>query len=178
MTTFKAPSQKHNPEDPFRFLIPNSIFNQLINLCAEDSPDCPKIGGYLLGQRYSSYIIIDRIQRLDSSAGFHVPPKSWMKLKKRNIYTIREIKAEKVGKDKKPITVVYPFHTHPSGDLTLHEIDRKILEYYGSGVIVICTKDDVHGWSYKRPEQGKKSKGYGELRFEIFEDVPISPSMQ
>jgi proteasome lid subunit RPN8/RPN11 len=93
----------------------------------------------------------------------HERPKSWMKMKKGKIKTTRKLKEED-GYD-----IIWQFHTHPSGDTELHEIDLKILNYLSMGVMVLITDKEILGWFYDK--RSTKKPIIEKMIFEVIDDL-------
>lgn len=157
-----------------RYLLPRVLFEKLLALSPPCTPESAPVGGFIFAQFTAPFVIVDSFETVDPNRKYHDRPKAWLQLKRRNIRMLREFKATKMGHNQKPITTVYPFHTHPNGDRKLDLIDQKILEYFGSGVMVICTPTEVVGWYYRCLEiNGRRKKEWILMTFEIIEEVEI-----
>lgn len=151
----------------FRFLIPESIFNDIVKDCTESEFI---LNGWMFADRKENFAVVTGYQIVKSKSKNkeHVRPKSWMRLKKNKIYTMRKLKKEK------NCDIVWQFHTHPWGDEELHEIDLKILNYLSTGVMIIITPKDspnggnVVGWFYDKRETKKPI--IEKMVFEIIND--------
>ncbi len=146
----------------FRYLIPESIYNDLIKDIKEIAPIIAQ--GWMFAKRKENFAIVTGYQILKNKSKYeeHVRPKSWMRLKKNKIYTMRKLKKEK------GVDIVWSFHSHPSGNEELHEIDLKILNYLSTGVMVIVTPDNILGWFFDRRETKKPI--IEKMIFEIIND--------
>ncbi|MHA1370676.1 MAG: hypothetical protein ACTSWN_03390 [Promethearchaeota archaeon] len=147
----------------FRYLIPKSIFEKLTALCAERSPAV--VWGSIFADRKDNFAVVNSFD-IDEEASQntgHERPKSWMKMKKGKIKNTRKIK-EELGHD-----IVWQFHTHPSGNIELHEIDLKILNYLSVGVMIIVTKDEILGWYYDK--RSTKKPIIEKMIFEVIDDL-------
>jgi hypothetical protein len=80
-----------------------------------------------------------------------------MRYKKSKIYKMRKFKEEQ------DVDIVWQWHSHPSAKEKLHKMDKRILKYMNSGVMIIVIppvpeKDqDAHvvGWYYDKQYRSK-----------------------
>ena len=147
----------------FRYLIPKSTFTELTTACA-DKPGTILYGEIFADRKESfavatGYAINDQLSENDG----HERPKSWMKMKKQKIKSVRKLKEDK-GYD-----IVWQFHTHPSGSTELHEVDLKILNYLSVGVMVIVTDKEIVGWYYDK--RSTKKPVIEKMIFEVIDDL-------
>ena len=136
----------------FRYLIPEKIFNEITQKAAEELPNI--IHGWLFADRKENFGIVSKfIMNKDlRKTKTHVKPRSWMRYKKSKIYNMRKFKAE-LGVD-----IVWMWHSHPSGNEKLHQIDKRILKYLSNGVMIIVIppipdkNQNAHlvGWYYDK----------------------------
>ena len=136
----------------FRYLIPEKIFNEITQKAAEEVPNI--IHGWLFADRKENFGIVNKfIMNTDlRKTKTHVKPRSWMRYKKSKIYNMRKFKAE-LGVD-----IVWMWHSHPSGNEKLHQIDKRILKYLSNGVMIIVIpplpekNQNAHlvGWYYDK----------------------------
>ncbi|MBD3187121.1 hypothetical protein GF325_09855 [Candidatus Bathyarchaeota archaeon] len=147
----------------FRYLIPKSVFNELTKLCVDRAPTV--VWGKLFADRKESFAVVSSFeideQRSDNEG--HERPKSWMRMKKTKIKTNRKLKEEE-GYD-----IIWNFHTHPSGNTELHEIDLKILNYLSMGVMVIITDKEIVGWYYDK--RSTKKPIIEKMIYEVIDDI-------
>ena len=129
----------------FRYLIPEQIFEELIEIAKDDHQKNDKISnGWIYAQRRENFAVINNYTVNNDLKGCHIRPKSWIRLKKRKLYTMRKLK-----KDTKS-DIIWQFHTHPSNNKELHDVDLQILKYFTTGVMIIITTDSIIGWYYKK----------------------------
>lgn len=134
----------------FRYLIPEPIYDELIKIAQDGHAQDDKIvSGWVLADRKDNFAIIKGYEITKDPSDAHIRPKSWMRMKKNKIYTMRKLKEEK------NIDIVYQFHTHPDGVEELHEVDLKILNYLSTGVMVVITPSNVLGWYFDKRETKK-----------------------
>ncbi|MHA1745869.1 MAG: hypothetical protein ACTSWW_07705 [Promethearchaeota archaeon] len=134
----------------FRYLIPEKIFNELTALSKKGHENKNSIAsGWLFADRKNNFAIIKGYEISKDPSDAHVRPKSWMRMKKHKLYTMRRFREER------NIDIIYQFHTHPSGKEPLHEVDLKILNYLTTGVFVVITPDNVVGWFFDKRETKK-----------------------
>ncbi|MFX1317098.1 MAG: hypothetical protein ACFE9T_14650 [Promethearchaeota archaeon] len=136
----------------FRYLIPESLFHEITQKAAEESPYI--IHGWLFASRKENFGICEKfIMNPDlRKTKVHVKPRSWMRYKKSKIYNMRKFKQE-LGVD-----IVWQWHSHPSGNEKLHAIDKRILKYLSNGVMIIVIppiadkEQSAHlvGWYYDK----------------------------
>jgi proteasome lid subunit RPN8/RPN11 len=136
----------------FRYLIPERIFNEITQKAAEEFPYI--IHGWLFADRKENFGIVSKfIMNPDlRRTKAHVKPRSWMRYKKSKIYNMRKFKQE-MGVD-----IVWQWHSHPSGNEKLHQIDKRILKYLSNGVMIIVIpnlpdkelKPHLVGWYYDK----------------------------
>ena len=136
----------------FRYLIPERIFNEITQKAAEEYPYI--IHGWLFADRKENFGIVSKfIMNPDlRRTKAHVKPRSWMRYKKSKIYNMRKFKQE-MGVD-----IVWQWHSHPSGNEKLHQIDKRILKYLSNGVMIIVIpnlpdkelKPHLVGWYYDK----------------------------
>ncbi|GAB4310427.1 MAG: hypothetical protein Kow0069_10600 [Promethearchaeota archaeon] len=146
----------------FRYLIPESIFNDLLKDVVELAPHI--VQGWIYADRKENFALVTGYSILQGKSKHteHVQPKSWMRLKKNKIYSMRKLKAEK------NVDIVWSFHSHPDGEEALHEIDLKILNYLSTGVMIIVTPTNVVGWYFDKRETKKPL--IEKMVFEIISD--------
>jgi proteasome lid subunit RPN8/RPN11 len=136
----------------FRYLIPERIFNEITQKAAEEYPYI--IHGWLFADRKENFGIVSKFimnQDLRRTKA-HVKPRSWMRYKKSKIYNMRKFKQE-MGVD-----IVWQWHSHPSGNEKLHQIDKRILKYLSNGVMIIVVPNlpdkelqpHLVGWYYDK----------------------------
>ncbi len=127
----------------FRYLIPESLFQEITEKCAEDYPMI--LNGWIFAERKENFGICTKfITNPDLRKGkVHVKPRSWMRYKKSKIYNMRKFKQE-LGVD-----IVWQWHSHPSGNDKLHAIDKRILKYLSNGVMIVV----IPAVPDKEPEQ-------------------------
>jgi len=115
----------------FRYLIPEKIFKEITDKAREELPFI--IHGWIFADRKENFgIVKEFIMNPDlRKTKVHVKPRSWMRYKKSKIYNMRKFKQE-LGVD-----IAWQFHTHPSGNEKLHNIDKRILKYLSNGVMII-----------------------------------------
>jgi hypothetical protein len=129
----------------FRYLVPEDVFDELIEIAEEDYQTQNQISnGWILANRYENFAIIDRYMTTNESENCHNRPKSWMRLKKRKLYAMRKLKKDL------DIDIVWQFHTHPNNNKELHPIDIEILKYLTTGVMIIVTREVIVGWYFKK----------------------------
>ncbi|MFX0057054.1 MAG: hypothetical protein ACFE85_02315 [Candidatus Hodarchaeota archaeon] len=136
----------------FRYLIPDRIFNEITQKAAEEYPYI--IHGWLFADRKENFGIVNKfIMNPDlRRTKAHVKPRSWMRYKKSKIYNMRKFKQE-MGVD-----IVWQWHSHPSGNEKLHQIDKRILKYLSNGVMIIVIPNlpdkelqpHLVGWYYDK----------------------------
>lgn len=149
----------------FRYLIPKSVFEELTKLCNDKAPAV--VWGRMFADRKDSFAVVNsyEIDEAKSQNEGHERPKSWMKMKKGKIKSVRKLKEEQ-GFD-----IIWQMHTHPSGNPELHEIDLKILNYLSVGVMIIITGDppNVVGWYYDK--RSTKKPIIEKMVFEVIDDL-------
>ncbi|MFX1381272.1 MAG: hypothetical protein ACFFBP_02425 [Promethearchaeota archaeon] len=136
----------------FRYLIPQKIFDEITEKAKEELPYI--IHGWMFADRKENFGIVNKfIMNPDlRKTKVHVKPRSWMRYKKSKIYNMRKFKQE-LGVD-----IAWQFHTHPSGNEKLHNIDKRILKYLSNGVMIIVVppideknqQGHVVGWYYDK----------------------------
>ena len=143
----------------FRYLIPQSIFDELTQKAAEESFTGEGSKDYVVhfwvfADRKENFGIVKKFilnTDLRKTKG-HVKPRSWMRYKKSKIYNMRKFKQE-LGVD-----IVWQAHTHPTGNEKLHAIDKRILKYLSNGVMLIIIppnekkgqQANLVGWYYDK----------------------------
>ena len=147
----------------FRYLIPKSIFEEITKLSTDKAPAV--VWGKIYADRKESFAVVNSydIDEAMSQNEGHERPKSWMKMKKGKIKSTRKLKDEE-GWD-----IIWQFHTHPSGNPELHEVDLKILNYLSVGVMVIITGKEIIGWYYDK--RSTKKPIIEKMVFEIIDDL-------
>lgn len=134
----------------FRYLIPEPIYDDLIKLAQEGKQQNNKIvSGWIMADRKDNFAIVKSFQITKDPSDAHIRPKSWMRMKKNKIYTMRKMKEDL------HVDIVYQFHTHPEGIEELHEVDLKILNYLSTGVMVVITPNNIIGWYFDKRETKK-----------------------
>ena len=134
----------------FRYLIPENLFDELVELAQEGHAEGDRIvSGWIFADRKENFGIVNGYEITKKDAKSHERPKSWMRTKKKKLYTLRKLKEER------NIDIAWQFHTHPTGTEDLHEIDLKILNYLSTGVMIIITPDNVLGWYFDKRETKK-----------------------
>lgn len=134
----------------FRYLIPEPIFNELIDLAKQGKEENNKIvAGWLFADRKENFGIVKGYEITKDPAKAHEKPKSWMRMKKRKLFQMRKYKEED------QIDIVWQFHTHPDGKEDLHDMDLQILNYLSTGVMVIITPTNILGWYFDKRETKK-----------------------
>jgi len=131
----------------FRYLIPEKIYDELTNLVKQNKDKI--IAGWIFADRKENFGIVNGYEILENDSDAHIRPKSWIRVKKKKIYDMRKIK------DEQGIDIVWQFHTHPDGKEELHEVDKAILNYLSTGVMIIITQKNVVGWFYDKRETKK-----------------------
>lgn len=136
----------------FRYLIPERIFNEITDKAKEELPYI--IHGWLFADRKENFGIVNKyIMNPDlRKTKTHVKPRSWMRYKKSKIYNMRKFKQEL------EVDIVWQWHSHPSGNEKLHNIDKRILKYLSNGVMIIIIpeikekeqKAHLVGWYYDK----------------------------
>ena len=136
----------------FRYLIPERIFNEITDKAKEELPYI--IHGWLFADRKENFGIVNKyIMNPDlRKTKIHVKPRSWMRYKKSKIYNMRKFKQEL------EVDIVWQWHSHPSGNEKLHNIDKRILKYLSNGVMIIIIpeikekqqKAHLVGWYYDK----------------------------
>lgn len=136
----------------FRYLITESLFKEITDKAAEEYPNI--VHGWLFAERKENFGICSKfIMNTDlRKTKAHVKPRSWMRYKKSKIYNMRKFKQE-LGVD-----IVWQWHSHPSGNEKLHQIDKRILKYLSNGVMIIVIppapdkeqKAHLVGWYYDK----------------------------
>ncbi len=159
-----------NSAKNFRYLIPQKLFQELTEKCAEEYPYI--IHGWLFADRQENFGICTKfIMNPDlRKTKAHVKPRSWMRYKKSKIYNMRKFKQE-MGVD-----IVWQWHSHPSGNDKLHTIDKRILKYLSNGVMIIVVppapdkeqKPNMVGWYYDK--RYSKKPIIEKMTFEIIQD--------
>ncbi|MHA1519028.1 MAG: hypothetical protein ACTSVZ_01015 [Promethearchaeota archaeon] len=134
----------------FRYLIPEPIFNELIELSKQGHAEEDKIvAGWIYADRKENFGIVKGYEVTKDPAKSHDKPKSWMRMKKRKLYQMRKLK------DEDNIDIVWQFHTHPDSKEELHDMDLQILNYLSTGVMIVITPDNVLGWYFDKRETKK-----------------------
>ncbi|MHA1492002.1 MAG: hypothetical protein ACTSRI_20410 [Promethearchaeota archaeon] len=136
----------------FRYLIPEKIFKEITQKAKSELPYI--VHGWLFATRKENFGIVTKyIMNTDlKKSKTHVKPRSWMRYKKSKIYNMRKFKQE-MGVD-----IVWQWHSHPSGNEKLHNIDKRILKYLSNGVMIIVIpeikekdqKAHLVGWYYDK----------------------------
>lgn len=96
----------------------------------------------------------------------HKKPSSWMRYQKSKLYNMRKFK------DNRNVDIVWQWHSHPSGNKKLHKMDKRILKYMSSGVMILVIppvpEDDqegsIVGWYYN-----KRNRKKPEIKKMVFE---------
>jgi len=147
----------------FRYLIPENYFTELTNIAKEGGKNGNKIvAGWIFADRKENFGIVKGYEVTEDPADSHIKPKSWMRMKKKKLFSLRKYKEEQ------DIDIVWQFHTHPNGKEDLHETDLKILEYLSTGVMIVVTTDNIVGWYYDKRETKKAI--IEKMTFEIIND--------
>ncbi|MHA1727983.1 MAG: hypothetical protein ACTSWY_04550 [Promethearchaeota archaeon] len=141
----------------FRYLIPEPIFDELTEMVKNTGMDEDEEGkkekkihsGWIFADRKENFGIVMGYTLSSDNSHSHVRPKSWMRMKKSKIYTMRKLK------DEKNLDIVWQFHSHPNGVEELHETDLKILNYLSTGVMIIVTPTNIIGWFFDKRETKK-----------------------
>ncbi|MHA1340747.1 MAG: hypothetical protein ACTSO2_12305 [Promethearchaeota archaeon] len=131
----------------FRYLIPEKIYDELIELAKENGDKI--VSGWIFADRKENFGIVVGYSVIDRDSDAHIRPKSWIRVKKKKIYEMRKLKEEQ-GYD-----IVWQFHSHPDGNEELNEVDKAILNYLSTGVMIIVTQNNVVGWFYDKRETKK-----------------------
>lgn len=131
----------------FRYLIPEKTYDALIQVAKEAGDKIAS--GWVFADRKENFgIVVDHtVSSWDSDA--HIRPKSWIRVKKKKIYDMRKLKVEK------NVDIVWQFHTHPNGKEELNDVDKQILNYLSTGVMIIVTDKNVVGWFFDKRETKK-----------------------
>lgn len=147
----------------FRYLIPEPIYDELIQMAKQGHAEKDRIvSGWLFADRKENFAIVKAYEITKADSDAHVRPKSWMRMKKNKIYTMRKLKEEK------NIDIAWQFHTHPDSKEDLHDTDLKILNYLSTGVMIIITPTNILGWYFDKRET-KKSL-IEKMNFEIINE--------
>lgn len=147
----------------FRYLIPEPIFEELTAIAKQDHTQGDKItSGWILADRKENFGIIRSYQVTPDETDNHIRPKSWMRMKKKKLFTLRKLK------DEQGIDIAWQFHTHPNGKEELHDVDTQILNYLSTGVMIIVTPSNVLGWYFDKRES--KKPYIDKMVFEIIND--------
>jgi proteasome lid subunit RPN8/RPN11 len=134
----------------FRYLIPEPIYDELIQLAKEGHEDKNRlVSGWMFADRKENFAIVNGYEVTKNPSDAHVRPKSWMRMKKNKIYTMRKLKEEK------NLDIAWQFHSHPDSKEELHEVDLKILNYLSTGVMIVITPTNVLGWYFDKRETKK-----------------------
>ncbi|MCP4763772.1 MAG: hypothetical protein GY870_18520 [archaeon] len=133
----------------FRYLIPEPIYNDLTQMAKDGKAEGTIAAGWIFADRKENFAIVQGFETTSNPSESHIRPKSWMRMKKRKLYTMRKLKADR------NLDIVWQYHTHPDGIEELHEVDIKILDYLSTGVMIVVTPDNVLGWYYDRRETKK-----------------------
>ncbi|MBN1803418.1 MAG: hypothetical protein JW891_18055 [Candidatus Lokiarchaeota archaeon] len=159
-----------NSAENFRYLIPQKIFNEITEKAKEEIPYI--IHGWIFADRKENFGIVSKfIMNPDlRKTKVHTKPRSWMRYKKSKIINMRKFKQE-LGVD-----IAWQFHTHPSGNEKLHNIDKRILKYLSNGVMIIVVpevpekqqKPHLVGWYYDK--RYTKKPIIEKMVFEIISD--------
>jgi len=107
------------------------------------------VSGWIFADRKENFGIVVGYSVIDRDSDAHIRPKSWIRVKKKKIYEMRKLKEEQ-GYD-----IVWQFHSHPDGNEELNEVDKAILNYLSTGVMIIVTQNNVVGWFYDKRETKK-----------------------
>ncbi|MFX1239117.1 MAG: hypothetical protein ACFFAS_08290 [Promethearchaeota archaeon] len=159
-----------NSAENFRYLIPQKIFNEITEKAKEELPYI--IHGWIFAERKENFGIVNKfIMNPDlRKTKVHAKPRSWMRYKKSKIYNMRKFKQEL------SVDIAWQFHTHPSGNEKLHNIDKRILKYLSNGVMIIVVppipekqqKAHLVGWYYDK--RYTKKPIIEKMVFEIISD--------
>lgn len=137
----------------FRYLIPEQIFDELTEMVKKSeetkSEEDKHLYGWIFADRKENFGIVTGYVVTNEEAQSHVRPKSWMRMKKNKIYTMRKLKADKNS------DIVWQFHSHNDGVEELHDTDLKILNYLSTGVMIIITNSNILGWFFDKRETKK-----------------------
>lgn len=137
----------------FRYLIPEQIFDELTEMVKKSeetkSEEDKHLYGWIFADRKENFGIVTGYTVTNEEAQSHVRPKSWMRMKKNKIYTMRKLKADK------NVDIVWQFHSHNDGVEELHDTDLKILNYLSTGVMIIITNSNILGWFFDKRETKK-----------------------
>ena len=131
----------------FRYLIPEKIFDELTQLVKDHGEKF--VSGWIHADRRDKFAVVSGYQVTNTDSMNHTKPKSWMRLKKDKIHTMRRLKDED-GHD-----IVWQFHTHPDGNDELHDMDKQILRYLSTGVMILILENDIVGWFYDKRDTKK-----------------------
>ncbi|TFF88044.1 MAG: hypothetical protein EU548_09395 [Promethearchaeota archaeon] len=159
-----------NSAKNFRYLIPEKLFQEITQKAADEMPHI--VHGWLFADRKENFGICTKfIMNPDlRKTKSHVKPRSWMRYKKSKIYNMRKFKQE-LGVD-----IVWQWHSHPSGNEKLHQIDKRILKYLSNGVMIIVIPENKEkdqtahlvGWYYDK--RYSKKPIIEKMVFEIIQD--------
>jgi proteasome lid subunit RPN8/RPN11 len=144
----------------FRYLIPENLFDELVSHVKKSK--LKLVSGWIFADRKENFGIITGYMVDSENSDAHVRPKSWMRMKKSKIFTMRKLKMEK-GCD-----IVWQFHSHPDGVEDLDEVDLKILNYLSTGVMIIITSTNILGWFFDKRETKKPT--IDKMVFEIISE--------
>ncbi len=136
----------------FRYLIPEKIYNEITQKAKEELPNI--VHGWIFAERKENFGIVSKFIMNPElkKTKIHQKPRSWMRYKKSKIYNMRKFK-ETLGVD-----IAWQWHSHPSGNEKLHNIDKRILKYLSNGVMIIIIpsipeknqKAHLVGWYYDK----------------------------
>ena len=107
------------------------------------------MSGWIFADRKENFAIVKGYEIVKADSDAHVRPKSWMRMKKNKIYTMRKMKEDR------NIDIAWQFHTHPDSKEELHDTDLKILNYLSTGVMIIITPSNILGWYFDKRETKK-----------------------
>ncbi|MHA2002328.1 MAG: hypothetical protein ACTSVU_09590, partial [Promethearchaeota archaeon] len=116
----------------------------------------------IFADRKDNFAIVNGYEISNENSESHVRPKSWMRMKKKKLYTLRRLKEDR------GIDIAWQFHTHPKGKEELHETDLKILNYLSTGVMIVITPENVLGWYFDKRET--KKPYIDKMMFEIINE--------
>jgi hypothetical protein len=134
----------------FRYLIPEPIYDELVALAKQGHDEKDRIvSGWVFADRKEQFAIVNGYEIVKSDSDAHVRPKSWMRMKKNKIYTMRKMKEDR------NLDIAWQFHTHPDSKEELHDTDLKILNYLSTGVMIIITPKNILGWFFDKRETKK-----------------------
>lgn len=165
-----------NSADNFRYLIPESLFQEITQKAAEEYPFI--VHGWLFAKRKDNFGICSKFEineRINiEKAKTHKKPSGWKRYQRSKLYNMRNFKKDT------ETDIVWQWHSHPSFKEKLHPMDKRILKYMKSGVMIIVIppvpeeNQEAHivGWYYDKRK--RKKPEIKKMVFELIsEEVPL-----